>query len=86
MDSAARECDLDDGVPPRGSPLYSVRGGESRVHQELSVQLDSTLAFADFCMFLTSNRVSQQAGQLVSLAQALYEEAVAEQRRSRPRR
>jgi hypothetical protein len=37
-------------------------------------------------MFLTSNRVSQQAGQLVSLAQALYEEAVAEQRRSRSRR
>ena len=62
-----------------------VHGGESRVQQELSGQFESALAFADFCTFLTSNRVSQQAGQLAGLAQALYEETTAELRRSRHR-
>jgi hypothetical protein len=52
------------------------------VQQELSEQFEFTLAFADFCTFLTSNRVRQRAGQLTGLAQALYEETTAELRRS----
>jgi hypothetical protein len=85
MESAHQQSGLPDHVLSRGDWLRSVHGGESRVQRELSGQFESALAFADFCTFLTSHRVSQRAGQLAGLAQALYEETIAELRRSGPR-
>ena len=87
MESARHKTGLADRVRPQGmgASSYSAQGVESRVHLELSGQFASAIAFADFCTFLTSNTVSDQAEQLASLAEALYEETTAELRRSRPR-
>jgi hypothetical protein len=58
---------------------------ESQVQQELATQLDTAVAFADFCTFLTAGRLSHQAAHLVELAQALYADTTADLARSRPR-
>ena len=88
MQSARFESGLVDRVLPGGddNPLHSVHGVESRVHLELSSLFGSAVAFADFCTFLTSGRVSPQAAQLAGLAEALHEQTIAELRRNRPRR
>jgi hypothetical protein len=87
MESAPHEPGRADRVHPKGNGnlLASVPGEESRVHLELAGQFGSVFEFADFCRFLTSDRVGDQAGQLASFAQALYEETTADLRRSRPR-
>jgi hypothetical protein len=82
MESAQHQSGLPDHVLPRDNWWRSAHGGESRVQQELSEQFEFTLAFADFCTFLASNRVRQRAEQLTGLALALYEETTAELRRS----
>ena len=73
------------GLADRPSPLYAVTGVESRVQDELAVQLDNAVAFADFCTFLTSGRVSDQADQMIRLAQILYAETTEGLSRSRSR-
>ena len=83
MESAAYETGLVD-APPTSTRLYSVPETKPTVHQELATQLDSAVEFADFCAFLTQDRVADRAEQLASLAQALYEETVEELRRSGP--
>jgi hypothetical protein len=87
MQWAAHESGLADRVLQNGNKvaLQSVPGVEARVHQELSDLFASAVAFADFCRFLTSGGVSDQAEQLASLAEALHEDTAAELRRSRPR-
>jgi hypothetical protein len=84
---SAHESGLADHVLPEenSSALYAVHDVESRVREELSALFASAVAFADFCTFLTSSKVSDQAAQLASLAEALYEETTAELERSRPR-
>ena len=62
------------GLADRPCPLYAVPSVESRIQEELAAQLDTAVAFADFCTFLTSGRVSDQADQLIRLAQILYAE------------
>ena len=62
------------GLYDRPSPLYAVPRVESRVQDELAAQLDTAVAFADFCTFLTSGRVSDKADELIRLAQILYAE------------
>jgi hypothetical protein len=81
-ESPAQETGLADRVVPRGTraALYPVPGVQSRVYRELSGQLASVVEFADFCAFLTS-RVDHRAEHLVTLAEALYEQTVAEMRR-----
>jgi hypothetical protein len=73
------------GLADRTTPLYVVPGVESRVKDELAAQLDTALAFADFCTFLTSGRVSDQADKLIRMAQILYAETTEDLTRSRPR-
>ena len=73
------------GLADRPSPWYAVPGVESRVQDELAAQLDTAVAFADFCTFLTSGRVSDQADQLIRLAQILYAETTEDLTRSRSR-
>ena len=69
----------------RPSPLSAVPGVEHRVQDELAAQLDTAVAFADFCTFLTWGRVSDQADQLIRLAQILYAETTEDLTRSRSR-
>lgn len=86
MAAAHREAGLPEDLPPRGQTLYSVQDVEEGVQQDLSRQFETALAFADFCTFVTSGRVSGQSAQLVSLAEALYTETLEDLRRSGPRR
>jgi hypothetical protein len=72
------------GLADRPTPLYVVAGVESRLQDELAAQLDTAVAFADFCTFLTSGRVSDQAERLVQMAQILYAETTEDLTRSRP--
>lgn len=85
MESAQHELALAEHASPAGLPLYAVRCVESRAQQELSVQLDAVVEFADLCAFLTSTRVSDKAAQLVDLARSLYDVTVADLSRSKPR-
>jgi hypothetical protein len=70
---------------PAGHPLHAVPFVETRLEEELADQFQSTIAFADFCSFLTAHRVSDQAQQLVDLAHLLYAETSADLQRTRPR-
>jgi hypothetical protein len=63
--------------------LYVVPGIECRVQDELAAQFDTAVAFADFCTFLTSGRVGDQADQLIKLSQFLLAETTAELERRR---
>jgi len=73
------------GLADRVTPLQVVAGVESRVQDELAAQLDTAVAFADFCTFLTSGRVCDQADELIRMAQVLFAETTEDLRRSRPR-
>lgn len=86
MDTAQHDTDMAHGPPPSGRPLYAVGQVESRLQQDLSGQLESAVAFADFCTFLTSGKSTASAARLVSAAQVLYDETVEDLARSRPRR
>ena len=70
----------------RSQPLRGVSKVDAGVRQELYGQFDSAIALADFCTFLTSGRLSDQAGQLVSVAQELLAETCKDLQRSRPHR
>ena len=48
-----------------------VPGLTARASSELSAQLDSVMAFADYCEFLTDGRLAEAAEQLVDLAQQM---------------
>jgi hypothetical protein len=86
MESTSFEGGLADRVLHHRTTGSTGRGRGPQVEQELSAQLDTVHEMADFCTYLTSDRVSPQARQLVDLAHALYEETTAELRRSRPSR
>ena len=43
---------------------------------ELHSQLESAVAFADLCSYLTENRLSAEAAELLRLAEQLYAAAV----------
>lgn len=81
MQAAHHACGLADPT----STLCAVPGVEARVQDELTAQLDTAVAFADFCAFLTSGRVSSQADQPIRLAQILYAEATEDLTRSTSR-
>ena len=72
------------GLADRPFPWYAVPGVDARVQNELAAHLDTAVAFAD-CTFLTSGRVSDQADQLIRLAQILYAETTEVLSRSRSR-
>jgi len=59
----------------------STRDGLMR---ELHWQLESAVAFADLCTYLTDNRLDAEAAELVRLAEVLHAAAV--ERASEPRR
>ena len=84
MEAALHEPPLAGHPVARSQPLYAVSRVDARVRHELYGQFDSAIAFADFCTFLTSGRLSDQAGQLVSLAEELLAETSKDLRRSRP--
>jgi hypothetical protein len=48
----------------------------SGLMEELQSQLESAVAFADLCSYLTENRLGAQAAELVRLAEQLYGAAV----------
>lgn len=77
----AAQAQHDYAIPDR-TRLHVLPDGDSRVQSELAGQLDTAVAFADFCTFLTAGKVSDQADQLVSLAQALYVETADHVRQS----
>jgi len=83
MNTAKQVSGIDSG--PADRRLYAVPGVESRLQRELEEQLESVVAFADFCTFLTSNRVSERAEQLLDLARSLHAETTDDLQRSRPR-
>jgi hypothetical protein len=56
--------------------LYPVRGVPGTVHEELCFQLDTAVAFADYCVFLAAGAGSDLAAQLVGAAQELYVETM----------
>lgn len=85
MVSAQHELELLDGGGSTHYPLHSIPDVESRFQQELNDLFDAALSFADFCIFLTSTRASDQAAHLVELARALYDETSADLSRSKPR-
>jgi hypothetical protein len=65
--------------------LFSVRGLDPRLQQELTEQFESVLAFADFCNYVTDGRVGDRAGQLVDLAQALLSDTTEDLQRGASR-
>jgi hypothetical protein len=62
----------------------------TRVHDglisELDAQLESAVAFADLCSYLTENRLGAEAAELVRLAEVLYAAAAESARRNTSRR
>lgn len=86
MEAAREEPSLAGHPVARSQPLYAVSRVDVGVRQELDGLFDSAIAFADFCTFLTSGRLSDQAGQLVSVAQELLAETCGDLQRSRPHR
>jgi hypothetical protein len=83
MRAAREEPPLTSHPVVRGQPLYAVSRVDVGVQRELDGQFDSAIAFADFCTFLTSGRLSDQAAQLVSVAQELLAETRKDLQRSR---
>jgi hypothetical protein len=79
MDAAHQEP----GPADRPFRLRAVTGDRPRVPGELAGQFDTTVAFADFCAFLTSGRASGRAEQLVRLAETLYDETIGDLNRVR---
>ena len=74
--------DRDRTVGPTASSSEVPQGVAARFAQELECQLDATVAFADYCAFLTGYRRRGQAAQLAALAQALYDATLADLRRA----
>lgn len=56
--------------------LYPVRGVPVMVQAELRLQLETAVAFADYCVFLAAGAGSGQAAQIVDRAEALYVETM----------
>lgn len=71
---------------PSKHAWYAPQRTKSRVQQELSEQVDSAVAFADFCTFLTAGKTDVRAARLVSAAQALYDQTVEDLSRGGPER
>jgi hypothetical protein len=84
MEAAREEPTLTSNPVARRQPLYAVSRVDAGVQQELYGQFDSAIALADFCTFLTSGRLSDQAGLLVSVAEELLAETCKDLQRSRP--
>ena len=72
MGSAASARDVN------GSVLDGSRDGsnvlDASVRLQLLAELDSALAFADYCRYIGQEQVSSCAEEMVSIAQKLYEE------------
>jgi hypothetical protein len=50
---------------------------DASVRRQLQAELESVLAFADYCQFLGQERLGARAGELARVAQTLYEETLA---------
>jgi len=50
---------------------------DASVRRQLQAELESALAFADYCQFLGQERVGARADELASIAQTLYEDTLA---------
>jgi hypothetical protein len=74
MHAAHNESAPVDQVLSTEHRLFSIHGLDPRLRQELTEQFESVLAFADFCTYLTAGRVSDPAGRLVDLAEAIRSE------------
>jgi len=74
MEAAPAEPPLAGHFVARSQTLYTASKVDARVRQELTGQYETAVAFADFCTFLTMGRLSDQARQLVSLAEELLAE------------
>ena len=57
-------------------------GFEAPVRRQLLAELNSALAFADYCRYIGQDQVSSRAEELVSVAQSLYEDTLSAIRRS----
>ena len=69
--------DLTDVSAPSGkNVLYPVHGVPALVQAELRLQLETAVAFADYCVFLTAGAGSDQAAHIVDRADALYVEVM----------
>jgi hypothetical protein len=86
MEAAREEPLLPGPSVARSQPLYAVSRVDACVQRELYGQFDSAIAFADFCTFLTSGRLSDQARQLVSVAEQLLAETCQDLQSARPGR
>ena len=64
-----------DGPAPQASRSGSDALDPS-VRRQLLAELESALAFADFCCFIGQEEVSSCAQELVSIAQRLYEDTL----------
>jgi hypothetical protein len=84
MEAAREEPPLTGHPVARSQALCVVSRVDAGIQRELYGQFDAAIAFADFCTFLTSGRLSVQAGQLVSVAQELLAETCKDLQRSRP--
>ncbi|HVH93558.1 MAG: hypothetical protein ACJ72A_21615 [Nocardioidaceae bacterium] len=74
-----------DRAPSVEHRLFSVRGLDPRLQQDLTEQFESVLAFADFCTYLTDGRVDDRAGRLRDLAQALHSDTTEDLQRGASR-
>ena len=63
-------------APSAKNVLYPVRGVPAIVQAELRLQLETAVAFADYCVFLTAGAGSDQAAHIVDRAEALYVETM----------
>ena len=86
MEAARPEPPLIGHPVARSQTLYAVSRVDARVRQELTSRYEAAIAFADYCRFLTSGRLSDQARQLVSLAEELLAETSEDLQQSRPPR
>jgi hypothetical protein len=66
----------DANAPSDKDVLYPVRGVPTMVQAELRSQLETAVAFADYCAFLTAGAGSDQAAHIVDRAEALYVETM----------
>lgn len=57
---------------------------DASVRRQLQTELESALAFADYCCFLGREQVRSCAEELVSIAQRLYDETLSSSARIEP--
>ena len=61
---------------PRNEPCATTAPLSPKVLEELRCELESAVAFADYCLFLSAGRCRDRSAQLVEIAEALMAETV----------